>query len=178
MGCLRLLLPLLVLALQAGPASPSADSSEVQYFHLIAHSHCDPGWLETFEGYFNRDVAAILSGVTEALYADPGKRFIWSEISFFMRWWESRDRATKNKFYTIVSRGQLEFVGGGWVQHDEANPSYDAVINQVTEGHEYVLKLFGQRPRIGWQIDPFGHSAITPSLFSLMGYVLLRSSSH
>ena len=26
------------------------------------------------------------------------------------------------------------------------------------------------RPRIAWSIDPFGHSSITPSLASLMGY--------
>lgn len=35
-----------LLALVAGHAS-----AEVLQVHIIAHSHCDPGWLETFEGY-------------------------------------------------------------------------------------------------------------------------------
>lgn len=43
-------------------------------------------------------------------------------------------------------------------------------MRQVTEGHEYVQSLFGKRPRIAWQIDPFGHSSATPALFARMGY--------
>ena len=30
-----------------------------------------------------------------------------------------------------VASGQLEFVGGGWVQNDEANPDYAAVVAQT-----------------------------------------------
>ncbi len=67
---------------------------------------------------------------------------------------------------------------------------------QMTEGHQYLLKNFGVQPRVGWQIDPFGHSglhhcvlplfdspfelmmgvdpivcaALTPTLFALMGF--------
>ena len=57
-----------------------------------------------------------------------------------------------------------------FAQNDEANPTAEAVVNQVSEGHDYVEALFGVRPHIGWQIDPFGHSAMTPSLWALMGY--------
>ena len=145
-------------------------AGETLMVHIIPHSHCDPGWLDTFEQYYRRDVSRILTGVTNALSADPNKRFIWSEISFFMRWWNMQNEQVRAQFRTLVSNGQLEFVGGGWVQNDEANPTAEAVINQVSEGHDYLEKLFGIRPHIGWQIDPFGHSSLTPSLWSLMGY--------
>ena len=140
------------------------------YVHIIPHSHCDPGWLDTFEQYYRRDVSRILTGVMNALSRDPSKRFVWSELSFFMRWWQTLNSADKDKFKKLVANGQLEFVGGGWVQNDEANPTAEAVVNQVSEGHDYVESLFGVRPHIGWQIDPFGHSAMTPSLWALMGY--------
>ena len=51
--------------------------------------------------------------------------------------------------------------GGGWVQHDETLNSFDAVIHQVTEGRLFIQKHFGVKPRVGWQIDTFGHSRLT-----------------
>eukprot|EP01133_Synstelium_polycarpum_P013629 gene13629-16045_t len=69
----------------------------------------------------------------------------------------------------MVSSGQLEFVGGGWAQNDEALTHYQAVINQMTLGHQFLLSTFGVRPVAGWQIDPFGPSTVTATLFKLMG---------
>ncbi|KAJ7516921.1 hypothetical protein O6H91_21G004600 [Diphasiastrum complanatum] len=44
--------------------------------------------------------------------------------------------------------------------HDEASTHYIDMIDQTTLGHRYIKKQFNKVPRIGWQIDPFGHSAI------------------
>ena len=56
--------------------------------------------------------------------------------------------------------------------NDEASPTYSAVIDQMTEGHQFVLREFGHaaRPTVAWHIDPFGHSASTASLFASMGF--------
>ena len=97
-----------------------ANDDRTLYVHIIPHSHCDPGWLDTFEQYYRRDVSRILTGVMNALSRDPSKRFVWSELSFFMRWWQTLNPADKDKFKKLVANGQLEFVGGGWVQNDEA----------------------------------------------------------
>lgn len=138
--------------------------------HIIPHSHCDPGWLESFEGYYLSQVHTILSSVTEALTADKRRKFIWAEMSFWMRWYEVQSDETKARVQSFVASGQLEFVGGGWVQNDEANPDYAAIISQVTEGNEYLQTLFGTRPRIAWQIDPFGHSAAMAAVAAAAGY--------
>lgn len=82
----------------------------------------------------------------------------------------SEVRATLQR---LVSSGQFEFVEGGWVQADEADSNYVSVINQVTEGHEYLRTNFGVRPRFAYQIDPFGHSAASPIMFSAMGFEAL-----
>jgi hypothetical protein len=63
-----------------------------------------------------------------------------------------------------------EILSGGWVQNDEANPSLYGIVNQMTSGHEYLLQNFGIQPRIAWQLDPFGHSSVSPTLFALMGF--------
>ena len=54
--------------------------------------------------------------------------------------------------------------------HDEACPTYDDMINNMLIGHEFILDTFGVKPRIGWQIDPFGHSNANARLFAEMGF--------
>lgn len=44
--------------------------------------------------------------------------------------------------------------------HDEAAPHYIDMIDQTTLGHRFIKQVFNVTPRIGWQIDPFGHSAV------------------
>ncbi|XP_028121094.1 probable alpha-mannosidase At5g13980 isoform X2 [Camellia sinensis] len=44
--------------------------------------------------------------------------------------------------------------------HDEAAPHYIDMIDQTTLGHRFIKEEFDVTPRIGWQIDPFGHSAV------------------
>jgi len=34
--------------------------------------------------------------------------------------------------------------------HDEACPHYEDMMNNMMAGHEFAMKEFGQRPRIGW----------------------------
>ena len=54
--------------------------------------------------------------------------------------------------------------------HDEACTHYEDMINNMMLGHEFLLKEFGVVPRIGWHIDPFGHSSGNARLFADMGF--------
>ena len=52
--------------------------------------------------------------------------------------------------------------------NDEASTHYTAIIDQHTTGFTFLKNNFGEcaRPKIGWQIDPFGHSREQASLFA------------
>ncbi|KAL2939592.1 hypothetical protein RDABS01_033750 [Bienertia sinuspersici] len=108
--------------------------------HLVPHTHDDAGWLKTVDQYY--------VGSNNSIQA------------FFERWWREQSEAIKDIVKDLVKSGQLEFINGGMVMHDEAVTHYIDMIDQTTLGHRFLKKEFGVTPRIGWQIDPFGHSAV------------------
>ncbi|XP_010679912.3 alpha-mannosidase isoform X2 [Beta vulgaris subsp. vulgaris] len=136
--------------------------------HLVAHSHDDVGWLKTVDQYFvgsNNSIQGacvenVLDSVVEALQRYPTRKFVFAEQAFFQRWWAIQDMETQAEVRKLVDAGQLEFVNGGWVMHDEAASHYIDMIDQTTLGHRFIKEQFNKTPRAGWQIDPFGHSAV------------------
>ncbi|KAH7851253.1 hypothetical protein Vadar_009081 [Vaccinium darrowii] len=136
--------------------------------HLVPHSHDDVGWLKTVDQYYvgaNNSIRGacvqnILDSAISALLDDKNRKFIYVEMAFFQRWWRQQSEALKLKVKELINSGQLEFINGGMSMHDEATPHYIDLIDQTTLGHQFIKKEFGQKPRVGWQIDPFGHSAV------------------
>ncbi|GAV59507.1 Glyco_hydro_38 domain-containing protein/Glyco_hydro_38C domain-containing protein/Alpha-mann_mid domain-containing protein [Cephalotus follicularis] len=136
--------------------------------HLVPHSHDDVGWLKTVDQYYvgaNNSIRGacvqnVLDSVISALLDDKNRKFIYVEIAFFQRWWRQQSDAMKIKVKELVNSGQLEFINGGMSMHDEATTHYIDLIDQTTLGHQFIKEEFGQMPRVGWQIDPFGHSAV------------------
>lgn len=141
--------------------------------HVICHTHLDTGWVETFDQYYYGYVETILNSVVKSLSENPRRRFIFVETAFFMRWWREQNEFMRSRFKRLVNNGQLEFISGGWSMNDEAVSHYSAIIDQMTLGHKNLYKIFGQCGginKIGWQIDPFGHSREYASLLSQMGF--------
>uniref|UniRef100_A0A131YE74 Alpha-mannosidase n=1 Tax=Rhipicephalus appendiculatus TaxID=34631 RepID=A0A131YE74_RHIAP len=147
--------------------------------HVLAHTHMDLGWLKTVDQYFygtknyyaNVGVRYIFESVLNELENDPSRRFIFVETGFFNLWWKRLNETRKKRFNALVQSGRLEFISGGWVMNDEACVHYTNVIDQMTYGMRKLNDTFGKCgvPRIGWQIDPFGHSREFASLLAQMG---------
>ncbi|KAI4350436.1 hypothetical protein L6164_004892 [Bauhinia variegata] len=136
--------------------------------HLVPHTHDDVGWLKTVDQYYvgsNNSIQGacvqnVLDSLIPALLADKNRKFIYVEQAFFQRWWREQSEAVKHVVKQLVSAGQLEFINGGMSMHDEAATHYIDMVDQTTLGHRFLVEEFGVTPRIGWQIDPFGHSAV------------------
>lgn len=118
--------------------------------------------------YYIDQVQYILDTVVEELQKDPNRQFVFVEQSFFQRWWaelNAKQREIVKRL--VVETHQLDLsVNGGWCMHDEATPHFSAMFDQTRLGHAFLKQEFNVTPTIGWQIDPFGHSATQATLLS------------
>ncbi|KAH1004274.1 hypothetical protein HUJ04_004053 [Dendroctonus ponderosae] len=148
--------------------------------HLVPHSHDDLGWLKTFEQYYygshdnvqRAGVQYIISSVVDALKSNKDRRFIYVETGYFWKWWTNQEEDVRSDVRQLVNNGQLEFISGGWSMNDEATTYYQDTIDQMTWGLRRLNDTFGEcgRPRVAWQIDPFGHSREMASIFAQIGF--------
>ncbi|KAK9187878.1 hypothetical protein WN944_019277 [Citrus x changshan-huyou] len=153
--------------------------------HLVPHSHDDVGWLKTVDQYYvgsNNSIQVacvqnVLDSLIPALVADKNRKFIYVEqaithgffalLSFdFLLEMYAHALFVFSKSIGILPEVVERPENGGMCMHDEAAPHYIDMIDQTTLGHRYIKEQFNVTPRIGWQIDPFGHSAVQAYLLS------------
>jgi len=153
----------------------AVDNERVLNIHVVAHTHDDVGWRKTVEQYFygynssideRGAVHSIISTVIESLTENPARTFTYVEQKFFSMWWETQPDAVRDTVRYLVANEQLDFVNGGWCMHDEATTHFMGMIDQTTLGHAFLAKELGVVPTVGWQLDPFGHSATQASLLT------------
>ncbi|XP_055484352.1 alpha-mannosidase 2 [Psammomys obesus] len=137
---------------------------------FVVYLCLDLGWLKTFNDYFRDKTQYIFNNMVLKLKEDSRRKFMWSEISYLAKWWDMIDIPKKEAVKSLLQGGQLEIVTGGWVMPDEATPHYFALIDQLIEGHQWLEKNLGVKPRSGWSIDPFGHSPTMAYLLKRAGF--------
>ncbi|XP_023214227.1 lysosomal alpha-mannosidase-like, partial [Centruroides sculpturatus] len=140
--------------------------------HVICHTHDDVGWVRTVEEYYQTFVKHILNSVIRHLLVNETRKFIYVESAFLYRWWNEQSELSKYLIRKLIDDGQLEIISGGWSMNDEATTHYLAIIDQMTLGMRWINETFGKcaTPKIGWQIDPFGHSREQASIFAQMKF--------
>lgn len=77
--------------------------------HIIPHSHEDPGWLMTYDQYYNsvfyniiQYVKNIIDSVVKTLKDHPNRKFTYVEQSFFKRWWDEASEEDKDTVRGLV----------------------------------------------------------------------------
>ena len=146
--------------------------------HIQPHSHCDLGWLKSFDEYLRggnnslqaASVQSIYDSVLASLQADAARTFTAVEMGFLLRWLEARPPSTAAAVRALLERGQLTVTNGGWSMSDEATASHVEMADQLSLGQRLAVAALGPAAiaRVGHQADPFGHSAAQGSHFTAL----------
>lgn len=64
----------------------------------------DLGWLKTFDDYFREMTQYIFNNMVIKLKEDSRRKFMWSEISYLSKWWDTIDKPKKDAVKRFVSR--------------------------------------------------------------------------
>lgn len=144
------------------------------------------GWKNTYDEYYSGLFVGHMNSVVEALLQNKKRTFHVHPTIFFQKWYEENlNKRTKSgityeeAIQTLIKRNQLDFVGCGIVQHDEALTTFTTQINQMNFGCNYLKTRLGIQSQVVWQNDAFGHSSISPYIFNRLGfeYILLNRIS-
>ena len=105
-----------------------------------------------------------------SLSNNKDRKFSYVEMSFFKKWYDTQTEKIKQKVKDFIKEGRLEIINGGWVMHDEAGTYYKHLIDNMRIGLKFLKEEFNITPKIGWFIDPFGHSSATSHILSQMNF--------
>lgn len=78
---------------------------------VVPHSHNDPGWLKTFDEYYEQLTKSILTNMLHQLSDNDDMTFIWAEISYFAKWYEQLSSAQKSAVKRYVLGGYINVSG-------------------------------------------------------------------
>ena len=148
-------------------------------FYMIGHGHIDPVWLWPW----SEGISVVHSTFRSALdrIAETPDMVFTSSSAQFYQWVADNDPAMLDEIKQRIKEGRWNVVGGWWVEPDVNIPSGEALVRQGLYGQRTLQKLLGQRAKIAFNADSFGHPGTLPQILRLQGmenYVFMRPQEH
>lgn len=136
--------------------------------HLIANAHLDPIWLWNWQAGADEALATFRSAV-DRCEEYPEFRYTRGE-AWLYQWIEDLDPGLFEAVRELVNEGRWSIAGGQWIQPDANLPTAAGWRKQIALGQRYFMDRFGFAPKIGYNVDTFGHPATLPDLLHEVGY--------
>jgi alpha-mannosidase len=135
---------------------------------LVCNSHIDPVWLWPWEEGLAATLATFRAAAGFCEEFD-GFAFCHNEALLY-QWVEEYEPALFARVRALVGAGRWHVIGGWYLQPDCNLPCGESFVRQITVGLRYFREKLGARPRVAFNVDPFGHGRGLVQVLRLAGY--------
>lgn len=87
-----------------------------------------------------------------------------------LEWMKNKHKEQYSEIKKLVKKGNVEIIGGLWVEFDTNIPSGESIVRQILYGQNFMMSEFGFCSNICYLPDTFGYSGILPQILRQSGY--------
>ncbi|HET7269460.1 MAG TPA: alpha-mannosidase, partial [Rubrobacter sp.] len=136
---------------------------------MIGNAHIDPVWLWSWQAGVDEALATFHSAADRC---DEYPEFVFTRgESWLFEQVERIDPELFERVRRLVENEQWHITGGQYIQPDVNLPTVMGLHRQILHGQRYFKDRFGVSPKVGYNVDSFGHPATMPDVLTAHGYV-------
>jgi len=136
--------------------------------HQVGESHIDCAWMWRYEQTRKKAQVTFRKAVLHAKLFPKTFCFALSE-PLLLEWVKQDDPELFKQIQTTVKAGNIELVGGSYVEPDCMMPSGESFIRQRLYGMRFFRENFNILPKVEWFLDSFGYNRGLPQILTKSG---------
>ena len=133
----------------------------------VGHAHIDLAWLWPIRET-KRKIVRTMSNVLYLLAKHPEMVFVISQPQQLI-WLQNESPKTFDEIKKYVKSGQIELVGGMYVEADTNITGEESLVRQFLYGVKYFEDNFGFKVKNLWLPDVFGYTGTLPQIILKSG---------
>lgn len=136
--------------------------------HMVGESHIDIAWMWEFVQTRKKAQRTFKKAILHSKMFPETFQFALSE-PILLEWIKNDNPELFRELREIVKKGNIELVGGSYVEPDCQMPSGEAIIRQRLYGMRFFRENFGILPEVEWFLDSFGYNQGLPQILGNSG---------
>lgn len=133
----------------------------------VAHAHLDLAWLWPIRET-KRKAKRTFSNFIFLAEHYPDFRFVVSQPQQ-LAWMKTEEPKLYEKLKELAAKGNMEPIGGGWVENDTNLPGEESLVRQMLYGQKFWQEEFGRYVNTCWLPDAFGYTGALPQILKQSG---------
>lgn len=136
--------------------------------HMVGESHIDIAWMWRCEQTRKKAQVTFRKAILHSKLFPDDFCFALSE-PILLDWIKEDDADLFKEIQETVKKGNIELVGGAYVEPDCMMPSGESFVRQRLYGMRFYRDNFDILPKVEWFLDSFGYNFGLPQILAKSG---------